>query len=301
MTKRYLDHPQQGRIEEGKIYHGMLGEGFSSKTFFSSDSIATIGISADKETFDLQVIAGKFAYGGGKASGVVTQVNILSSFKSYEELGGEGWKYIPSGKAESLDKFFTAVAAQSESFLRDVARVELSEASLRFGLNAAKADHMPQITQRFGQDFTGIYAEVFEKWLFNPSSFNINNISGLNGKAGQGGSNIDRELIATLLQSHPSKSEIDPITNFNPSTQKIRIDSDPFGISGDYEVDFKIAKSSKQLKKLQKSDFNLIYNRKDGSLYYNLNREEVGFGNRGGLIAVLDPKLPLTGANFEIF
>ena len=300
MTKRYLDHPQAGRIEEGKIYYGMLGEGFSSKTFFSNDSIATIGISADKGTFDLQIIAGKFAYGGGKASGVVTQYLSLSSWKSYDELGGQGWKYIPSGEAESLDKFIAAVAAQSESFLRDVARVELSLASLRDGLNAAKTDIMPQIAQWFGQDFTGIYAEVFEKWLFNPSSFDIDKISGLNGKAGQGGVNIDRELIATLLQSHPSKSEIDPITNFNPKTERIGIDSDPFGISGDYEVDFKIAKSSKQLKKLQKSDFNLIYNRKDGTLYYNVNREEAGFGGRGGLIAILDPKLPLTGANFEI-
>ena len=290
-----------GRIEEGKIYYEMLGEGFSSKTFFSNDSIATIGISADKGIFDLEIIAGKFAYGGGKASGVVTQYLSLSSFKSYDELGGQGWKYIPSGEAESLDKFITAVAAQSESFLQDVTRVGLSIASLRDGLNAAKADIMPQISQRFGQDFTRIYAEVFEMWLFNPSSFTINNISELNSKAGQGSANIDRELIATLFQSHQSKSEIDPITNFNPSTQKIRIDSDPFGISGDYEVDFRIAKSSKQLKKLQKSDFNLIYNRKDGSLYYNVNREEVGFGDRGGLIAILDPKLPLTGANFEIF
>ena len=301
MTKRFIDHPQVGRIEEGKIYYEMLGEGFSSKTFFSNDSIATIGISADKGIFDLEIIAGKFAYGGGKASGVVTQYLSLSSFKSYDELGGQGWKYIPSGEAESLDKFITAVAAQSESFLRDVTRVGLSIASLRDGLNAAKADIMPQISQRFGQDFTRIYAEVFEMWLFNPSSFTINNISELNSKAGQGSANIDRELIATLFQSHQSKSEIDPITNFNPSTQKIRIDSDPFGISGDYEVDFRIAKSSKQLKKLQKSDFNLIYNRKDGSLYYNVNREEVGFGDRGGLIAILDPKLPVTAANFEIF
>jgi hypothetical protein len=301
MTKRYLNHPQQGRIKEGRIYYGMLGRGFSSKTFFSNDSIATIGISADKETFELQVIEGKFSYKGGKASGVVAEVNILSSFKSYDELGGQGWKYIPSGKAESLDKFFTAVAAQSESFLRDVTRVGLSKVSLRDGLNAARTDITPQITQQFGRGFASKHARVFEKWLINPSSFNIGDISELNSKVGRGNVNIDRELIATLLQPHASKSEIDPITNFNPKTQKIRIDSDPFGIGGDYEVDYKVAKSAKQLKKLQKSDFNLIYNRKDGSLYYNVNREEAGFGARGGLIAVLDPKLPLTGANFEIF
>jgi len=162
---------------------------------------------------------------------------------------------------------------------------------------SAALDIRKQYSDVLGTDVVEQAFSPISEWMKDPDSFDI---YAINTYTGGEDPPVD-DVSYVLSESFDGTNKPDPITNFDPKSQKIRIDSDPFGISGDYEVDFRIAKSSKQLKKLQKSDFNLIYNRKDGSLYYNVNREEAGFGDRGGLIAVLDPKLPLTAANFEIF
>jgi len=172
-----------------------------------------------------------------------------------------------------------------------------------YGRQSGAGDEVvSEVLARFPEYPSSLLSPIKE-WIKNPLAFDVlSTQSGIDSGFGDNDYNESpRDLAMVIGRSYKNGSNPDPITDFNPNTQKIRIDSDPFGISGDYEVDFRIAKSAKQLKKLQKSDFNLIYNHKDGSLYYNVNREEAGFGDRGGLIAVLDPKLPLTGANFEIF
>ena len=179
----------------------------------------------------------------------------------------------------------------------------------KFELNIpTSSDHagdniVRQIAERLGSSFRSSTFTPLKLWIKNPYDLDLQQAvySSSTYTNNTPSTEESKNLIAILEKSFRVTEKPDTITNFNPKTQKIRIDSDPFGISGDYEVDFRIAKSSKQLKKLQKTDFNLIYNRKDGSLYYNVNREEAGFGDRGGLVAILDPKLPLTGANFEIF
>jgi len=165
---------------------------------------------------------------------------------------------------------------------------------------------LSRIDEILASEAIDIAKKSLNEWIRNPEAsnadINMSLLPSISGSDVDSAENQAEESGDIILSKAGGKSSVaDQITNYNPNTQKIQIDSDPFGISGDYEVDLKIAKSSKQLKKLQKSDFNLIYNRKDGSLYYNVNREQSGFGDRGGLIAILDPKLPLTAANFEIF
>lgn len=81
--------------------------------------------------------------------------------------------------------------------------------------------------------------------------------------------------------------QADIITNYNPKTdQPILIDLDSFeGAAGR----FKIAKKTKQVAKLAKSDIDFIYDQQAGYLYYNENGEQPGMGD-GGIFAILEGK-----------
>lgn len=303
MTARFIDLPL-GRISENEIVRGFLGSDFLNKAFFSDSAIVVFGVSGDKDEAGLVVLEGKFTYPNGRATGVISSFYSSSLWTEESQgytsidakVGGHFWRYaLPAGTKTTVEQLLDPIGWQNAS------KIELSPVMVSQGNISAATDIELQISQRIGQDFANKYVGIVKKWISSPFTFDINKTSGTAGGLNSGGTDIPKQINTTLTQSYSDKSQIDPITNFDPKFQRISIDSDPFGISGDYEVDFRITKSSKQLKKLQKSDFNLIYNRKDGSLYYNANREEVGFGDRGGLIAVLNPKLPLTAANFEVF
>ena len=94
-----------------------------------------------------------------------------------------------------------------------------------------------------------------------------------------------------------NKKSADKITNFNPSTDTLKIDTDSFGIES--AATFAASKNNKAIKKLARKDFDFIYKEKFGSLYFNENGSEKGLGN-GGIIAILKgaPKLTSENINF---
>ena len=104
---------------------------------------------------------------------------------------------------------------------------------------------------------------------------------------------------STLIKE-PSKYKIkfaDKITNFNPLTDTLEIDSDSFGI--DSSATFTVEKNKKQVKiKLAKQDFDFLYDEKKGGLYFNENCSDKGFGD-GGIVAILKGGPDLTASNLE--
>ena len=93
-----------------------------------------------------------------------------------------------------------------------------------------------------------------------------------------------------------NKKSADKITNFNPSTDTLEIDTDSFGI--DSSATFAAAKNKRKLKKLAKKDFDFLYEQKKGGLYFNENGANKGFGD-GGIIAILKGTPELTSGDLE--
>ena len=89
----------------------------------------------------------------------------------------------------------------------------------------------------------------------------------------------------------------DKITNFNPLTDFLEIDTNSFSI--DVTATFAAGKNKKTVKKkLAKQDFDFLYDQKKGGLYFNENGAEKGFGD-GGIIAILKGAPDLTSDNLE--
>ena len=94
-----------------------------------------------------------------------------------------------------------------------------------------------------------------------------------------------------------NKKSADKITNFNPSTDTLEIDTSSFG--SDSSATFAAGKNKKKVKKqLAKLDVDFLYDQKKGGLYFNENGSEKGFGD-GGIIAILKGAPDLTSSNLE--
>ena len=90
---------------------------------------------------------------------------------------------------------------------------------------------------------------------------------------------------------------IDKITNFNPSTDTLEIDTESFGI--DDSATFAAGKNKKIVKKkLAKQDFDFLYDQKKGGLYFNENGSDKGFGD-GGIVVILKGAPDLNSDNLE--
>ena len=120
---------------------------------------------------------------------------------------------------------------------------------------------------------------------------------------GETNSSISESLISgddIFEISSPTKfkvKSIDKITNFNPSTDTLEIDTDSFGIGS--SATFAADKNKKAVKKkLANQDFDFLYDRKKGGLYFNENGSDKGFGN-GGIVAILKGAPDLTSGNLE--
>ena len=94
-----------------------------------------------------------------------------------------------------------------------------------------------------------------------------------------------------------NKKSAGKITNFNPSTDTLEIDTNSFGI--DSSATFAAGKNKKAVKKkLAKQDFDFLYDQKKGVLYFNENGADKGFGD-GGIIAILKGAPDLTSGNLD--
>ena len=93
------------------------------------------------------------------------------------------------------------------------------------------------------------------------------------------------------------KKFADKITNFNPSTDTLEMNTDSFGI--DSPATFAAARNKKMIgRQLAKFDIDFLYDRKKGGLYFNENGADKGFGD-GGIIAILKGAPDLTSGNLE--
>ena len=94
-----------------------------------------------------------------------------------------------------------------------------------------------------------------------------------------------------------NKKSADKVTNFNRSTDTLKIDTDSFAI--DSAAPFASDKNKKVVKKkLAKQDFDFLYDEKKGDLYFNENGADKGFGD-DGIIAILKGAPDLTSDNLE--
>ena len=59
-----------------------------------------------------------------------------------------------------------------------------------------------------------------------------------------------------------------------------------------------VAAEGSTLKKLANKDFDFLYDQKNGSLYFNENGADKGFGD-GGIIAILKGAPELTASNLD--
>jgi len=108
---------------------------------------------------------------------------------------------------------------------------------------------------------------------------------------------ITTDNDAIISPTKFNKRSADKITNFNPSTDTLEIDSDSFGI--DSSATFAAGKNKRDIKKnLAKQDFDFLYDQKKGGLYFNENGSDKGFGD-GGIIAILKGAPDLTASNIE--
>ena len=116
------------------------------------------------------------------------------------------------------------------------------------------------------------------------------------GKKDVGNPNKEGEIIIDAPTKFKVKA-VDKITNFNPSTDNLEIDTDSFGI--DRTATFAAGKNKKEVKKvLAKQDFDFLYDQKKGGLYFNENDSDKGFGD-GGIIAMLKGAPDLSADNLE--
>ena len=125
----------------------------------------------------------------------------------------------------------------------------------------------------------------------------------INSKKGNGSNDdslyVDNtsELEQIILPKTFTKKSVDKITNFNPSTDTLEIDTDSFGI--DSSATFAAGKNMKAVKKkLANKNFDFLYDEKKGGLYFNENGSDKGFGD-GGIIAILKGAPDLTSGNLE--
>ena len=146
------------------------------------------------------------------------------------------------------------------------------------------------------RDRTVIKSSGYEKyvprgWGDDPFSMNESESSSANDNS----INEDNQIISAPTKFN--KKSADKITNFNPSTDTLEIDTDSFGISS--TATFASGKNKKAIKKkLAKQDFDFLYDERKGGLYFNENGADKGFGE-GGIIAILKGSPELTSGNLE--
>ena len=82
----------------------------------------------------------------------------------------------------------------------------------------------------------------------------------------------------------------DRITNFDPASQRLEINTQSFGVQSDALFS---TSNSKKVKRSAKTDIDFIYHQKTGRLYFNQNGSDKRWGD-GGLFAIFDDNPEIT-------
>ena len=156
-------------------------------------------------------------------------------------------------------------------------------------------------TTPYTDDWTGYegYKQAFIKFReeFSFLSIPSHNTGKINSSGTSESASSGDESIEISKPSKFNKKSADKITNFNPSTDTLEIDTDSLGI--DSSATFASGKNKKAVKKkLAKQNFDFLYHERKGGLYFNENGAERGFGD-GGIIAILRGAPELTSDNLE--
>jgi Ca2+-binding RTX toxin-like protein len=99
-----------------------------------------------------------------------------------------------------------------------------------------------------------------------------------------------------------SRNRAERIRDFNAiAGDRIGLSRELFSSIGSIEnLRFRVVSGSKGMRAAARTDVNIIYNQRTGGLYYNQNLEASGFGQPGGMFAVLLGKPELSSSNFII-
>ena len=205
-----------------------------------------------------------------------TETKILLIDKTGEE-GGWGGKIFVNYTIDPSNGHLTGAYDRHGNFLS----IKTKEGVDQLNQLANRWDH-----QAF---------EDAEKRFFDFFDDVINPSSSIGGGEESGGDNKHTKIFKAPTRFN--KKSADKITNFNPSTDTLEIDTDSFGI--DSSATFASGKNKKKVKKkLAKQDFDFLYDEKKGGLYFNENGSDKGFGD-GGIIAILDGAPDLTASHLE--
>ena len=88
------------------------------------------------------------------------------------------------------------------------------------------------------------------------------------------------------------------IKDFDPRSDRLVIRAEDFGLEDGAEIG--IPKNKKMFKQLQNSDIDFIskVNKKDVFILFNQNGDEPGFGDLGGVVAVIRNSPQFNGSQF---
>ena len=117
------------------------------------------------------------------------------------------------------------------------------------------------------------------------------------GRSDSSAGSVKKTTVSVDKPFQFNKKSADKIIVFNPSTDRLEIDIESFGI--DSSATFASGKNKRTVKKqLAKQDFDFLYDQKKGGLYFNENAAYKDFGD-GGIIAILKGAPDLTFENIE--
>ena len=142
----------------------------------------------------------------------------------------------------------------------------------------------------------GKYSEYFkDDW--HEAALEEDLITG-NSNKGKNNNKTKKSKAYTIdLPEKFTNKSADKITNFNASTDVIKIDTDSFGIK--VSGTFASGKNKRAvMRKLARQDFDFLYDEQKGGLYFNENGADKGFGD-GGIIAILKGVPDLTKGNLD--
>ena len=96
------------------------------------------------------------------------------------------------------------------------------------------------------------------------------------------------------------RSRVERITNFDAEAgDTMELSSRLF--KGIGELDFVTVANRKGSQRAARTDNDIIYEQSTGRLYFNANSGDQGFGNKGGLFAILDSSPLISESQFVIF
>ena len=237
-------------------------------------------IRARKDTsFDVDIMAGTF----------------IEVWEFDKKSGAYIGKEIPTRDNSNAKVFYydiksdrSAIEKYNVSWFSDLEMWLLSNSELTSKYESDKGSHSsPKKLGRL-EDY------AFQQWnIFNPNA-----TPPLSPGLEQGIRKAPEDKSNYRLSNNFTRKSTDKITNFNPATDTLEIDTDSFGI--DSSATFAAGKNNRAVKKkLAKQDFDFLYDQKKGGLYFNENGSDKGFGD-GGIIAILKGAPELEASDFTI-